>query len=65
MNVLKAFLYGALVISAIVIFGIIGWGFSVFMAILSNAIFGILIVFGIVVVLWTVLAPEKSSEKTN
>jgi len=62
MEVIKAFLYGVAVVSVIVILGIIGWGFSIFMTIISNAIWGLVIVIGIVMFFSLVFSSQKESE---
>ena len=62
MNTLKAFLYGIAVISAIVVFGIIGWGFNIFMAIIANAMWGVLIVLGLIMFVYMIFATKKESE---
>jgi len=57
------FIYGLLTGLGIVLLGIIGWGFSMFMRVIAMAPIGLAVVAGIVVVLYTFFWILKPSEK--
>ena len=65
MEKIRWFIYGLLTGFAIVLLGIIGWGFNLFMRVITLAPTGLMVVFGIlafVIVLFWILKPSQKKQ---